>query len=314
MKAITKYKYGGPEQLALEDIERPTLKDDHVLIKIKANSINPADWRTLRGKPILARFTHGLFKPSRKVLGIDFAGTVETVGQGVTKFKVGDRVFGAMMMGGAFSEYACVPESVCAHMPEKKTFDEIACMPLAGLTAFQALITYGKLREGESVLINGSSGGVGHLAVQIAKAYGAHVTAICSSQNIRFVKSIGADKLIDYMKEDIHQHNGEYDLVIDVYGNLTLADFKRMGKRGVMLGFTTMKHLISVLLKNVIRKFPLIQFTVEINNEDLIALSSLIQGGKLRVNVDKTYSYDEIADAIDHIEKMRTQGKIAISW
>ena len=163
-------------------------------------------------------------------------------------------------------------------------------------------------------MINGSSGGVGHIAVQIAKAYGAHVTAICSSRNINFVKSIGADKVIDYNKENIHQHKGAYDLIIDINGNLNHTDFKRMGKRGVMVGFTNMGHMLSVLLKNGFSKFPLTQFTVEANNEDLNTLAHLIMEDKLKPHIEKTYAYSKIPEAIEYIELMRTRGKVAISW
>lgn len=249
MKAITKIKYGGPEVLGLEEVEKPRLIKKHLLINVKANSVNPADWRTLRGRPYFARFNFGLLKPKNKILGADFAGIVEEVGQGVTRFKVGDRVFGTMLPGGAFAAYTCVPENVCGLMPEEATFYEMACMPLAGLTALQALLTHGKLRRGESVLINGSSGGVGHFAVQIAKAYGAHVTSICSNRNIDFVKSIGAEKAIAYNKENIHQHKGAYDLIVDIHGSLNYADYAQMGKRGVMVGFISFKHMISVLVK-----------------------------------------------------------------
>jgi len=188
MKAFTKTKYGGPEILQLEEIEKPSLKPGHILVKVSANSANPADWHTLRGKPFFARFSFGLFKPTVKILGADFAGVVEEVGNDVMNFKVGDRVFGETLTGGTFAEYACLPANVCALMPEGIDFPEMASVPIAGLTALQALTTHGHLREGESVLINGSSGGVGHFTVQIAKAYGAIVTAVCSSRNIDFVK------------------------------------------------------------------------------------------------------------------------------
>jgi len=314
MKAITKYTYGGPEVLQLEEIEKPGLKEGHLMIQVKANSANPADWHILRGKPFFARFTFGLFKPKDKVLGADFAGIVEEVGQGVSKFKVGDRLFGEMLNGGAFAEYACTPENVCGLMPEGSTYHEMACVPIAGLTALQALLTHGKLKEGESVLINGSSGGVGHFAVQIAKAYGAQVTAICSSRNIDFVKSIGADKAIAYDKENIHQHHGSYDLVVDANGNLNFADYKRMGKRGVMVGFTTMAQMISVMIKKGFSKYPLAQFTAEANNEDLSTLANLIKEAKIKPHIEKTYAYSKIPEAIGYIESMRTRGKVAMSW
>ena len=314
MKAITKHKYGGPEILCLEEIEKPMVKENHLLIRVKANSANPADWHILRGKPFFARLTFGLFKPKDKILGADFAGIVEEVGPRVTKFKAGDRVFGEMLKGGAFAEYTCAPETACGLMPDEADYNEMACVPIAGLTALQALITHGKLKEGESVLINGSSGGVGHFAVQIAKVYGAHVTAVCSSRNIDFVKSIGADKTFAYDKENIHLHKEEYDLIVDTNGNLNHADYKRMGKRGVMVGFTTMGHMISVLLKKGFSKFPLTQFTAEANSEDLNTLINLIKNGKVKPHIEKIYPYSKIPEAIGYIESMRTRGKVAMSW
>jgi NADPH:quinone reductase-like Zn-dependent oxidoreductase len=314
MKAFTKHKYGGPEILGLEDVEKPTVKENHLLINVKANSANPADWHILRGKPLFARLTFGLFKPKYQILGADFAGIVEEAGQGVTKFKVGDRVFGEMLNGGAFAEYTCAPETVCGLMPDEADYNEMACVPIAGLTALQALIVHGKLKEGESVLINGSSGGVGHFAVQIAKAYGAHVTAVCSSRNIDFVKSIGADKTFAYDKKNIHLHKVAYDLIVDTNGNLNHADYKRMGKRGVMVGFINMAHMISVLLKKGFSKFPLTQFTAEANSEDLNTLSKLIKDGKVKPHIEKIYPYSKIPEAIGYIESMRTRGKVAMSW
>jgi NADPH:quinone reductase-like Zn-dependent oxidoreductase len=314
MKAFTKYKYGGPEVLSLEEVEKPTLNEGHLLIKIKANSANPADWHILRGKPLFARLSFGLFKPKDKKIGADFAGIVKEVGQGVTKFKVGDKVYGETLKGGAFAEYTCAAENVCGLMPEGATYNEMACLPIAGLTALQALLTHGKLKKGESVLINGSSGGVGHFSVQIAKAYGAHVTAVCSSRNIDFVKSIGADKVSAYDQENIHHYKGEFDLVLDTNGNLNFADFKRLGKRGVVVGFTTMGHMMSVLIKKVFSKYPLSQFTAEANNEDLTILANLIKEGKVKPHIETTYPYFKIPEAIEYIESMRTRGKVAMSW
>ncbi|MEQ9165026.1 MAG: NAD(P)-dependent alcohol dehydrogenase [Fulvivirga sp.] len=314
MKAITKHKYGGPEILKLEEVDRPKVKEKHLLIHVKANSVNPADWHILRGKPLFARLSMGLFKPKDRILGADFSGIVEEVGQGVTKFKVGDRVFGESLDGGAFAEYACVPETACGHIPDGIDDIEMAAVPIAGLTALQALITHGKLKEGESVLINGSSGGVGHFTVQIAKAYGAQVTAVCSSKNADFVKSIGADKVIAYNQENIDQHAGKYDLVVDTNGNLNYADYKRMGKRGVMVGFTTMGHMMAVLLKNIFSKFSLRVFTAAANNEDLNTLAKLIKEGNVKPHIEKTYPYAEIPEAVAYIESMRTRGKVAISW
>ena len=314
MKAFTKIKYGGPEILQLEEVEKPCLKDDHMLVKVVANSANPADWHILRGKPFIARFAFGLFKPKDKILGADFAGIVEKVGNNVAHFKVGDRVFGMTLIGGAFAEYTCAPANVCAIMPQGTDFPEMAAVPIAGITALQAVITHGQLKAGESVFINGSSGGVGHFAVQIAKAYGATVTAVCSSKNIDFVKTLGADQIIAYDKENIHQHNGKYNLIIDTHGNLSHNDYKRMGQRGVTVGFTTMGHMITLVLKRAFSKFPLVQFTAEANTKDLETLASLIQNGKIKVHIEKTYSYKEIPKAIDYIEAMHTKGKVSMVW
>lgn len=314
MKAITKTKYGGPEVLQLEEVEKPYLKDGHILVKVIANSANPADWHILRGEPFFARFSFGLFKPKDKILGADFSGIVEAVGKNVEQFKVGDRVFGESLQGGAFAEYTCAAANVCALMPAAASFPEMAAVPIAGLTALQSLITHGELKRGESVLINGSSGGVGHFTVQIAKAYGAKVTAVCSSKNIEFVKTLGADQVIAYDKENISQHDGKYDLIIDTHGNLSHQDYKRMGQRGVMVGFTTMGNMLSVLINTAFSKFPLAQFTADANIKDLETLATLIQDKKIKVHLEKTYSYHEIPEAIRYIEAMHTKGKVAMVW
>ena len=314
MKAFIKTKYGGPEILQWEEVDKPSVEDNHILVKVVANSANPADWHILRGKPFFARFSFGLFKPKNKIPGADFAGIVVETGKNVLDFSVGDRVFGETIKGGAFAEYICALTKGCAIMPEGTDFPEMASVPIAGLTALQAVITHGQLKEGESVLINGSSGGVGHFAVQIAKDCGAKITAVCSSKNIDFVKSLGADQVIAYDMENIHQHNTKYNLVIDIHGNLSHLDFKRMGQRGVMVGFTTMSHMILQLLKGAFSKFPLTQFTAEVKAKDLEVLASLIQSGKIKVHIDKTYPYNQIPEAIGYIEAMHTKGKVAMVW
>jgi NADPH:quinone reductase-like Zn-dependent oxidoreductase len=314
MKAFTKYKYGGPEVLRLEEVEKPPIKEGHILVKVYANSANPADWHILRGKPFFARFSFGLFKPKHKIPGADFAGLVTEIGKNVSQYKVGDRVFGETLMGGAFAQYVCVPEKLCGLMPAAADFSQMASVPVAGLTALQALTTHGKLQKGERVLINGASGGVGHIAVQIAKAYGAEVTAVCSSKNISFVKELGADHVIAYDQENIHQHKGNYDLVIDVNGNLHFNDYRRMGKRGVMVGFTGMGHMVSVLFRKAFSRFPLIQFTAEANSKDLQTLASLVQENKLIPRIERVFHYEEIPEAIRHIETMRTLGKVVMLW
>lgn len=314
MKAYTKTKYGGPEVLQLEEVEKPSLKDDQVMIKVAANSANPADWHIIRGKPLFARFMFGLFKPKDKIPGADFAGIVVETGKDVTQFKVGDKVFGESLKGGVFAEYACVEETICAKMPEGTQFSEMACVPIAGLTALQALTTHGQLKKGETVLINGASGGVGHFAVQIAKAYGANVTAVCSNKNADFVRSLGASKVIAYDQENIHQHTGTYDLVVDTNGNLSFSDYKRMGRRGIMVGFTTIGHMMSVSLKKAFSKFPLAQFTAEAKAKDLNTLAALVQTQEIKVHIEKTFPYQELPQAISYIEAMRTRGKVVVIW
>jgi NADPH:quinone reductase-like Zn-dependent oxidoreductase len=314
MKAFIKTRYGGPEILRLREVEKPLLKDGHVLVKIMANSANPADWHILRGKPLLARLTAGLFKPKEPIPGIDFAGIVEQVGNHVSKLNVGDHVFGESLTTGVFSEYACISEKVCARMPDGTGFPELACLPVAGLTALQALVTHGQLKSGELILINGSSGGVGHFAVQIAKVYGATVTAVCSSKNVDFVKSLGADNVIAYDKENIHEHTGKYNLVLDTNGNLNFHDYKRMGERGVMTGFTGIGHMLSILVRKTIAKFPLIIFTAAADRMDLETLARFVKEKKIRVHMDRTFSYEQIPEAISYIESMRTRGKVAMIW
>jgi NADPH:quinone reductase-like Zn-dependent oxidoreductase len=314
MKAITKYTYGGPEVLQLEEIEKPKLKAGHLLVKVHANSANPADWHVMRGKPFFARFAFGLFKPSTPVLGADFAGVVEAVGENVIGYEISDKVYGEFLGGGAFAEYLVVPTKVCSKMPQNASFEEMASIPVAGLTAWQALVTHGQLQKGESVLINGSSGGVGHFAVQIAKSIGAEVTAVCSSKNIDFVKSIGADHTLAYDREDIHQHEGRYDLILDNHGNLFHSDYTRMGQRGLVIGFTTMGHMMQLMMKNAFSKFPLKQFTAEANTADLTTLAELIEKGALKPHIEKTYSYQQIPEAIGYIEAMHTRGKVVMRW
>lgn len=314
MKAFTRKKYGGPEVLKLEEVEKPTPKDNELLIRVKANSVNPADWHVLRGEPVLARFAFGLFKPKNTIPGTDFSGIVEQTGKDVTQFQVGDHVFGEHINGGVFAEYSCVPEGVCAKMLKGADFATMACLPVAGVTALQSLTTHGNVKKGERLLINGSTGGVGHFTVQMARSMGTTVTAVCSSSNADFAKELGADFVIAYDEEDIHQHKGDYDLVIDNHGNLNLNDFVKTGRRGVIVGFTSLGHMLGVNLRNIAGKIPLKQFTANVNTKDLNTLAEMIAEGTLKVNIEKTYPYQQLPDAISYIEKMHTRGKVAVVW
>lgn len=314
MKAYTRNKYGGPEVLRLEDVDRPTLEDQQILVKTKANSVNPADWHVLRGEPRIARIGLGLFKPKNRIIGADFAGIVEEVGRQVTNFKVGDRVFGEAISSGTFAEYISVPARYCAKIPDEADFSEMAGVPVAGLTALQGLITHGRLKKGESILINGSSGGVGHFAIQIARAYGAEVTGVCSSGNVDFVRSLGAHHVIAYDQVDIHNHTGRYDIVMDNHGNLVHGDYVRMGSRGIMIGMTTVSKMIRLFATRAFKKFPIAQFVAAANTRDLETLATLYETGKIKTHIDRTYPHTEIPEAITYIEDMHTRGKVVIVW
>lgn len=313
MKAITKYKYGGPEVLQLENVLIPEPAEDEILIKVAANSANPADWHIMRGAPFLARLSFGLFKPKNLVLGSDVAGTVEAVGKSVKQYSVGDLVFGELLEG-AFAEYALAKEKQIAKFPKGPSFEEMAALPIAGLTAWQGLHEQGQIKKGERVLINGASGGVGHYAVQIAKAAGADVTGICSSRNSDFVKSLGADQVIAYDLVDLRQINDQHDLIIDVHGNLKFSDLKRMGRRAVLIGFVGMRHMMGVLLGGLFNKYKIAQFTAEARSEDLNSLAQLMQEGQLKPHIEQVYPAEDIPKAIAHIEKMRTRGKVVMAW
>lgn len=314
MKAIIRTKYGGPNVLHVSEVEKPEPGENEILVKVKANSANPADWHILRGKPKVARLNFGLFKPKQKIIGADFSGIVEEVGSKVNSFKVGDRVYGENLEVGAFAEYICVSPEVCSSFSSDILFSEMAAVPIAGLTALQALVDQGQIRSGESVLINGASGGVGHFAVQIAKELGAEVIGVCSEKNADLVKSLGADRVLAYDVENIHEHEGKYDLVIDIYGNLNFKDFKRMGGRGVVIGFTGMGHMASVLSASALSKFSLKQFTAKPNIKDLQTLAVWMKERKIRVHIDRSYTWREIPEAIAYIEKMHTRGKVVMEW
>jgi NADPH:quinone reductase-like Zn-dependent oxidoreductase len=202
----------------------------------------------------------------------------------------------------------------CAHIPEGVVFKEMACAPVAGVTALQGLQEHGKLQRGESILIHGASGGVGHLAVQMAKAAGAVVTAVCSSRNADLVRSLGADHVIPYDQQDIEQHKGSYDLILDVQGSLSPATMRRLGKRAVMIGFTTMGHFFHVIASHKLRQFPFKNFTAKANTADLEQVARMIRDGVIRIHIEKTYGHQQIPDAIRHVESMRTRGKVAVEW
>lgn len=314
MKAFTQDRYGGPEVLTLNELPRPTVKEGHVLVKVVANSANPADWHTMRGTPFPARLAFGIFKPKNPTLGGDFAGIIKEVPYEMEHLQPGDMVYGEALEVGTFAEYIVVPASQLAKIPQGTSCQQMAGIPIAGLTAIQALVTHGLVKPGESILINGAAGGVGHFCVQIAKALGAEVTAVSSSKNVTFITSLGAKHTIAYDEVDIHQHPKKYDLVLDVHGNLTFRDFKRMGKRGVKVGFTSMANMASCILLAGANRYPLGQFTAKPNTKDLQTLATMVQEGLIKTHIEKIFPYEQIPEAIGYIESMHTRGKVIMVW
>src|SRR5437867_9331431 len=248
MKAIVNTHYGSPDVLQLKEVEKPAPSDHEVLVKVLAASAAAGDWHLLRAQPFLMRFTSGLLKPKHTILGAAMAGRVEAVGRNVTQFQPGDEVFGDLSACGfgAFAEYVSVPENALALKPTRLTFEEAATVPVSAATALQGLRDKGHIQPGQKVLINGASGGVGTFAVQIAKAFGAEVTGVCSTRNVDMVRSIGADYVIDYMQEDFTKNGRQYDLIIDAVGNLSVSDYKRALSPqgiGVTVGFSSLFRL-----------------------------------------------------------------------
>lgn len=321
MKAIVYDTYGSPDVLRLEEVAKPTPKEDQVLIKIHAASANPLDWHFMRGEPFLARLEGGLTKPKNRFLGADIAGTVEAVGKNVTEFKPGDEVFGdngAAGLGG-FAEYACAYARTIVHKPANVSFEAAAAVPVAALTALQGL-RKGAAETRRRVLVNGASGGVGTFAVQIAKSYGAHVTAVCSARNHELVRSIGADAVIDYTQQDFTTTGQTYDLIYDAVGNRSVSDYKRAlapGGECVIAGFTTLsrlfEHMAIAPLRSMVgnRKVGMMG-TAKTNQPDLLVMQKLLETGKIAPVIDRRYALSETADAIRYLETMRARGKVII--
>jgi NADPH:quinone reductase-like Zn-dependent oxidoreductase len=322
MKAIVYRCYGTPEVLKLEEIAKPTPADDRVLVKVRAASVNPLDWHYLQGKPYIMRASAGIGKPDSILMGADFAGTVEAVGKNVTRFKPGDEVFGDR--DGAFGEYVSVAEKgAMALKPSNMTMEQAAAVPIAGLTALQALRDKGKVQAGQKVLINGASGGVGTFAVQIAKTYGADVTGVCSTRNVEMVRSIGADHVIDYTKEDFTHGSARYDLIIDNVGNHTLSEYRHvLTPNGtlVIVGGPSDNSWLGPLTTLASAYFvaPFVSqkmtfMLARANKDDLDVLRELMQAGKLTPVIDRHYALAETAQAISYLEQGHARGKVIIA-
>ncbi len=320
MKAIVYSAYGSADVLRCEEVARPSVGDDDVLIKVRAASVNPLDWHFLRGEPYLVRLSAGLFRPTTTRLGTDVAGEVEAVGRNVTEFKCGEAVFGAGR--GTFAEFACASPSALAKKPDTVTFEQAASVYVAALTALQGVRSKGPIQPGHHVLINGAAGGVGTFAVQIAKSCGATVAGVCSGRNVDLVRSIGADHVIDYTREDFTTSALRYDLMLDCVGNRSLAACRRLltpNGAYVAVGGPSGRWMIAfagrALRAAVLSRFvsqTLVLLMVKRNQEDVNLLGRLLASGSVTPVIDRCYSLTEVADAIRYQEQGHARGKVVI--
>src|SRR6266545_2573913 len=320
MKAIVRDKYGQPDVLDLQEIEQPELADDGVLVRVRAASLNAVDWYDVTGTPWIARPMTGLRGPKSRLIGVDFAGTVEAVGKDVTDPQPGDDVFGGG--SGSLAEYVCARPGV-ARKPANVTFEEAAAVPVAALTALQGLRDHGQLQPGQKVLVNGASGGVGTFAVQIAKALGAEVTAVCSTRNVEQARSLGADRVIDYTRDDFTRGGEGYDVILDVAGTRSWSRYRRVlnphaslvmvgaPKTNPFLG--PLGHVIRVRLAAWRGEQKAVFFVAKLKAADLEVLRELLESGKVTPVIDRRYELSEVADAFQYLGEGHAQGKIVIT-
>lgn len=320
MKAIVHEQYGPPEVLELKEVAKPNVGEEEVLVKVHAAAINAYDWRILRANPFLARFTTGLFKPKRTMLGADIAGRVEVVGKNVQQFKVGEAVFGEISPnGGGFAEYVAVPATALVHKPANLSFEQAAAVPMAALTALQALRDVAQVQAGQKVLINGASGGVGTFAVQLARVLGAEVTAVCSAGKAEMVRALGAKHVIDYAKEDFAAQGKHYDVILGVSGYRSLDDYQRaLTPRGiyVLVGGANRQLFQALLFGGLKSRADGQRFTVlteKPNQKDLNYLKQLLETGQITPVLDRSYPLREVPDAIRYLEQGHAKGKIIIT-
>jgi len=320
MRAAVYRKYGSPDVLNVQEVEKPNPKEDEVLVKIHAASVNAYDWHLLRADPFFTRFLSGLIKPRNQILGADIAGVVASDGK---RFKTGDEVYGCLescgeggIAAGGFAEYVCAKESVLEQKPSSITFEEAAALPMAAVTALQGLRDLGQIKKGQKILINGASGGVGTFAVQIAKSMGAEVTGVCSTKSVETVRSLGADTVIDYQREDFVKIGQQYDLIFDIGASRSVKDCKRVLKSGgiyIMVGFSSIRHLLSVTFASKRDgKKSMILTTKNSRGSDLLELNKLLETGKLKAIIDSRYPLEEVAEAIRYVETGHPKGKVII--
>lgn len=322
MKAIVYTKYGPPDVLELKEIEKPVPKDNEVLIRVHAASVNAYDWRMLRADPFLVRLMGGgLLKPKHKILGVDVAGRIEAIGRNVKQFQPGDEVFGDVSGRGcgAFAEYVCARENTLALKPASMTFAEAAAVPLAAVTALQGLRDKGQIQPGQKVLINGASGGVGTFAVQIAKSFGAEVTVVCSTRNLDMARSIGADRVIDYTQEDFTKSGQCYDLIFVANGYHPILAYKRALNPGgtyVLAGGSMAQFYQALLLGpwiSMTGSKKMVNYVAQPNQKDLVFMKELLEAGKVVPVIDRCYPLSEVADAIRYLEEEHARGKVVIT-
>jgi NADPH:quinone reductase-like Zn-dependent oxidoreductase len=315
MKAFVYERYGPPERLRMAEVAMPTPDAGEVLVRVLAASVNAADWHVLRGKPLFSRATLGLLRPKHKVLGVDVAGQVEAVGGGVTRYQPGDQVYGNLLDHGygGFAEYAAVPVDALWSKPPSLSSEEAAAVPMAATTALQGLRRHGELQPAQRVLINGASGGVGSFAVQLAKAYGAEVTAVTSTPNLELVRSLGADHLVDYTRDDVAGGGRRYDRILDTVGNRSVRDLRAAlaeGGKAAVTGFTSVAGLLAVSLRGG-KDIAMVQ--AHVTAEDLELLSELIEAGKLRPQIDRRYRFADLPAAIAYLEQGRARAKVVVT-
>jgi len=322
MKAMVYHTYGSPDVLKLEEVQKPVPQDDEVLVQVHATSVNAGDWHLLRAKPFLMRFMgFGLIKPKHTILGSDIAGRVKVVGRNVTQFQSGDEVFGntARSGFGGFAEYVAVPENALVLKPTNISFEEAAAVPQAALTALQGLRDKGHIQKGQKVLINGASGGIGTFAVQLTKAFGAEVTAVCSTRNVDMVRSIGADHVIDYTQEDFTKNGQRYDLILAVNGYHSISAYKRaLHPEGVyvMTGGSNAQLFQAMLLGPLISRTgrqKMGNSAHKPNQRDLMFMKELLEASKVKPVIDRRFPLRDVADAIRYLEAGHAQGKVVIT-
>jgi NADPH:quinone reductase-like Zn-dependent oxidoreductase len=317
MKALVRDTYGKPDVLRLEEVERPTLEDDRILVRVKASSVNRAEWYGLIGRPLIARpMMGGMRRPRSRLIGTDFAGVVEAVGKDVEGFAVGDEVFGGR--DGAYAEY--VAAKTFAHKPANVSFEEAGCVGIAGLTALQAVRDQGELQPAERVLVNGASGGVGTMTVQIAKALGGQVTAVCSTHNVERMRELGADRVIDYTQQDFTRAGDRYDLVLDVAGSRPWRKLRRVlapGARVVIVGAPPNTPFLGPLGHIAATKIASLGkarfFVAKFNNADLQTLAELLERGELKPAIDRTYDLTEASEALRTFGEGHVRGKLVLT-